>query len=136
MNIYQPKHFITKEFVPPEVYRSLGERSLLVMDYYVLKTADAIREWFNLPVIINDWCFGGKLKYRGFRPCVCKVGAKYSQHRFGRAIDLTVRGLIAEEVRQEILCHPDHFSHINAIEKDVSWVHVDSRCITDGPVLF
>jgi len=136
MTPYQPRHFIVQEFVPPELYKALGARSIFVMDYYIVKMADAIREYFGLPMTINNWKWGGKFKYRGFRPCECKVGAKYSLHRTGKAIDFDIAGVSAEEVRQEILNHPRLFPHIAALEKGVSWVHADCRCITDGPILF
>ena len=137
MQFYKPRHFKVQEFVPPATYKVLGNRAIILISYNILKTADAIREWFNRPVKINDWCFGGKLKYRGYRPCGCPVGAKYSQHKIGAAIDFEVQGMAAEAVRRELVANSSHFLYITAIEKNTpTWVHVDCRPIVDGPVLF
>ncbi len=54
-----------------------------------------------------------------------KVGAKYSQHRFGRAVDFDVKGISAETVRNDI--RKGYFSEITCIEADVNWVHIDVR---------
>ena len=136
MTYYQPKHFKIQELVPPSTYKELGGQALLVMDYYLLKTIDSIREWFDQPVIINNWLWGGSRKYSGFRPCGCNVGAKYSQHRYGRACDLLVRGMSAEDVRRQIIANSTHFIHVSCVEGGVEWVHIDCRAITDGPVVF
>ena len=125
---YEPKYFKAYELVPPEVYKVLGKKSFLCLDYYILKTIDEVKICFGMkPVIINDWHWGGNKKYRGFRPGNCKVGAKYSQHKFGRAVDLTVKGVSSFDVRTEIINHPFHFTHITAVEVGISWVHFDVR---------
>jgi hypothetical protein len=131
---YKPKHFCAYEFVPPEVYEALRARSLsYVMDVRTLITADQLRTFFGVPVIINDWYWklqqGVKrsdwLTQRGYRPPKSKTGAKYSQHRYGRAIDCTLVGISATEARDVVVNHPSQFPYITRVEDAVNWLHVD-----------
>ena len=123
MNFYRPKHFKIQELVPPEVYNSLGERSWLVLDPRIVVSIDQLREHFG-PCTVNNWHSGGTLHYRGFRPSDCKVGAQFSQHRFGRAMDCSFNAS-APIVREYILANRDKFPFITRMEDDVSWVHID-----------
>jgi hypothetical protein len=122
------KHFKVQEFVPEEVYRELGNMSMLLIDSRMVKTADAIREYFGVPMNINDWCFGGNIQYRGYRPLYSCVGAKWSQHKFGRALDIVSR-IPASEIRKAILDNQEDFPFVSAMEDDVNWLHVDCRNI-------
>lgn len=139
MNVYTPKSFKIQEFVDPATYKKFGENSLLVMDYRILQIADAVREHFGIPVTINNWHIGGEFCNRGFRPRESKVGASYSQHRFGRAIDFNVGSVKAETVRKEIAnLHKNNiapFNFITAMETDISWVHIDCRITNQNGVM-
>jgi hypothetical protein len=132
--IYQPKHFDPREFVSPEVYHELGDRALLLLDNRVLETADAIREYFGRPVTVNNWHLGGERVASGFRETTCPVGARYSQHRFGRALDLLVDKMRAEVVREAIIREQHLFKHVTTMEDGVAWVHFDCRAITNGVI--
>jgi hypothetical protein len=138
---YTPVFFATQELVPPSVYEALGESALLVMDDRILKTADTIRDFFKAPVIINDWIWNPdedrQRTLSGFRPCDTKLGAKYSQHKFGRAIDCLIPDLDIEDVREAILSNRDAFPYITAMELVVPWLHVDCRTSSrDDIILF
>ena len=134
MKYYDPKHFKPEEYVPPEIYKELGDKSILLIDYRILKTDDAIREHFGKPVLINNWHTGGNRIYSGFRPEYVLFGAKYSQHRYGRASDKIIPGLDINEVRKEILQNQKHFPYITVMEDDVNWLHTDCRCIVDSTI--
>lgn len=134
MKYFEPKHFIPQEYVPPEIYEQLGDKSILLIDYRILKTDDTIREYFGVPVIINNWHKGGKRKYSGFRTAECNVGARWSQHRYGRASDKLLTGIDIKKVRKEILINQKHFPYITVIEDGVSWLHTDCRCIVDNEI--
>jgi hypothetical protein len=131
------KHFIIKEFVPPEVWEREAEKSLNHIDERIIITADQVWEHFNniherSTVTINNWCYGGEYKYRGFRPASCTVDAKKSMHREidGHkcgAIDFGVEHFTAKEVRDEIMSHPEKFPHITRLEDNVPWVHADIK---------
>jgi len=129
---YRPTHFIAQEFLPPREFNQWGEQGMyLFMDIRVLITADRIREFFGKRVTANDWKWGGRFRNRGYRPdnyydqqqlSAYKSG---SQHRFGRALDCTIEGVTATEVRDVIMNHQAEFPWIRRLEDDVNWVHFD-----------
>lgn len=126
---YEPEFFCVQEYVPPEIYKKLGDKAILLIDRRVLKTDDELRRFFGKPITINNWHRGGNRKYSGFRPAGCKVGARYSQHKYGRASDKLVSGMTAQEVRDAVIKNIGLFPHISVIENSVEWLHTDCRCI-------
>lgn len=125
---YIPKHFITEELVDPITFKELGKRALEVcFDERILIQIDLIREYFNVPVTVNNWKTGGDFKDRGFRRSESYTGSQYSQHRFGRAIDFDVKDLTADVVRKEIIKNQNsyYFKYITRMEENVNWVHID-----------
>ena len=122
MKQYIPKHFSWHELVPSAEYKDYW---LYLIDDRILMSLDAIRMHYKRPVIVNNWFTGGKFSLRGLRPMNSVVGAKYSQHKFGRAADFDVLGITAEQVRNDI--RSGLFPLITCIEKDVNWVHIDVR---------
>lgn len=121
------KHFIIKEFVPPEIWNSEGERSISYLDPNLLLSIEQIRNYFNKVIIVNNWYNGGSFKYRGFRPKDCIIGSKRSMHKKGKAIDFDVLGLTANEVREEIIKHRELFPYVSRMEAGVNWIHIDSK---------
>lgn len=133
MNFYTPKHFAIHEVVDEKTFAKFGNLALQFLDPKLLITADKIRERYNSPIYINTYLLKvdsfPRFNYRGYRPRSCTVGAEYSQHRHGRALDLTVVNVDAETIRQDILADPFHddFKYITSIEASVSWLHFDVR---------
>lgn len=126
-DFYKCKYFKIQELVDKKTFERFGESAFMFFDPRLLRTIDAIREYFNKPVLINNWSQGGDFDSRGLRRPDDPEGAKFSQHRFGRAVDFTVFGLTAEEVREIIINNQTHeaFREIKRIEDGVSWVHID-----------
>lgn len=129
--MYVPKHFKSFELFPPDILAQnayMGDKIFWLIDDRVLWTNDQLRERYG-KVYMNTWYWGGNHQYRGYRSFDCQVGAKWSQHKFGRASDLDFAEVEAEEVRQDILKNPFDpiFEHITAIEMDISWFHYDVR---------
>lgn len=125
---YKPKYFRSQELIPPEVWKVHGENGMhLFIDVRVLMILDRIREFFGAPVTVNNWHRGGKFKYRGYRPDAYYNGAVLpaSQHRFGRAADLDIKGVTAVQARDIIMNHQAQFPFIRRIEDDVNWLHFD-----------
>ena len=124
---WRPRYFDLAELVPPETLRYLGNRAWELLDVRILWTADALRRYFGAPITINDPTTG--LTLRGWRPDGCPTGASHSQHRYGRALDMTIRGVTAGEAREMIRTAPQDAAmrHITAVELDVLWLHVDCR---------
>jgi hypothetical protein len=123
-------HFDLREFVTPEAYTALGDKSLWLIDIRIVNIAEAIREGLGKPVIINNWHTGGHYQESGLRNFNTGTGAKYSQHKYGRAIDMKIQDTEPETVRQYIR---DNFLWLNGlglttIELETpSWIHVDCR---------
>ena len=131
---YIPKYFQPYELVPEDVYIELEERPWIIWQLFdprVLYTADKIRQYYG-KMIANTWFWEGEHQYRGWRPPKCEIGAVYSQHRFGRAIDLVPVEVTAEEIRQDIKAGKTGsdgsiFQYITCIEDGVGWLHFDVR---------
>lgn len=132
---YIPKHFAAHEVVDPGTYAKFGNKAFQLIDPRILCTADRLRERYGKPIYINTYrlkSYKGKtLRFCGYRPKTYMNGADYSEHRHGRALDLHIVGVTAEQVRQDILADPFHedFKYITAIEASVSWLHIDCRNI-------
>ena len=139
MNYYKPHNFVIQELVPPEIYQAMGNNSLLVMDDRILRIADFVRDYFDVPVTINNWHGGGQFSQRGFRTQQQAGGADHSPHFYGRAADFDVKGMTADEVRKAIMEDSNHgdFSLITGMELNISWIHldVDNRYSASGGIV-
>jgi len=125
---YTTKFFKLYELVPKATYELLKNRPWVIwqlFDERILYSADRIRKRYG-KMLANTWYWGGGHQYRGWRPPDCGVGAVYSQHRFGRAIDLEPIEVTAEEIRQDIK-KGENFRYITCIEENVPWLHIDVR---------
>ncbi len=125
---YTTKFFKLYELVPKATYELLKNRPWVIwqlFDERILYSADRIRKRYG-KMLANTWYWGGGHQYRGWRPHDCDVGAVYSQHKFGRAIDLEPIEVTAEEIRQDIK-KGENFRYITCIEENVSWLHIDVR---------
>lgn len=125
------KHFDLREFVDPTTYAARGERSIELIDERIIEVAELLREMTGKPVIINNWHIGGQYHESGLRQMNTKTGARWSQHKYGRAIDCKVQGMKPEDVRNLIRVNWPAFklAGLTTIEKDTpTWVHLDCRC--------
>lgn len=126
------QHFNLEEFVPQNVFQQWGTNSIWFIDPKIIVLAEFIRTFFNKPITINNWTSGGQYNYSGFRDPDCPVGAKMSQHRFGRAIDVKVTGMTPQAVYGAILANKQVFmkaglTTMEAIADTPTWVHCDIR---------
>ena len=126
--MYIPKHFNLYELVPKRDYEMKTPWLLwALLDDRILITADQLRDRYGR-ANINTWYWLQEgAQYRGWRPLDSHVGAQFSQHKFGRALDIVFAGVTAEEVRADIKKNKDLFPLINSIEEGVDWLHVDCR---------
>jgi len=126
-------NFYLQEFVDEGTYKQWGDSSIWFVDPRIITLAQFIRERLGKPCTINNWHGGGKFQYSGFRPPKCTVGATLSQHRFGRAIDLKVKGMTADQTREDIMDSWKIYHKATAlttIEDGAyapSWCHIDIR---------
>ena len=128
MNISE--HFDIREFVDPEAFKARGDKSIELIDIRIVKVVELLREIVGKPIIINTWHIGGQYKESGLRQMNTATGAKYSQHKFGRAVDVKVSGMKSEDVRNIIRSNWKFLKEagLTTIEKDTpTWVHLDVR---------
>lgn len=100
------KYFFLDEFVDPFTYFNEDDRGLSKLDKKLFHIADLLREKLGQSLRINNWwAFYEKnvgkgevwiikqieisdlSKWSGYRSNRCKIGAKFSAHRQGKAID-------------------------------------------------
>lgn len=132
MNGYRPINFVIQELVPPDVYQAFGDRCWELLDSRAVFTLQCLRDHLG-PLTVNNWHVGGAYKESGLRSFLTPTGAKFSQHRFGRAFDCKFRNFTPHEVRDYVLARPIDFPHLTVIEnpdKTPSWFHFDCRSHT------
>jgi hypothetical protein len=134
---YRPKYFALNEVVYPGAIQARGEQAWQLMDDRILRGADWLREKFG-PCVINGK-FGGKgFTESGLRDPFTKTGAKFSQHKFGRALDLKFMKVTCTEVYDYIIRNPTEAraNGITTVEdiRDTKgqWLHVDCRLLPES----
>ncbi|MBO7735493.1 MAG: hypothetical protein J6S67_23210 [Methanobrevibacter sp.] len=130
--MYKPKYFNIKELVNPTLLNQIGiETAWKILDENLLRCADKIREKYGA-VTIN----GGQLKDCGLRDWTSTTGAKYSAHKFGRALDLHIMAIeklnlskiektkMYNKIRAELMIDKQ-FDCLN-FEDNITWLHIDT----------
>lgn len=129
------KYFDIQELVCPHVYERWGDAAWQFFHPTLLQTLLAVREGIGRPIYVNNWQIGGTQTQRGLRCNVCPLVAEktrlekvyLSAHIQGLAVDFTVKGMTALQVRNWIAQHPKVLPVPVRLERDVSWVHLDVR---------
>lgn len=129
--MYIPRYFKAHEVVPPDVYRNRGIKSFQLIDDRLLKLADYLREEFG-SITVNNYNFGGTRTQSGLRTPDQSHYRLYSQHSYGRALDMIFNERNAQEVREYLKDNQDLICTIFQIEgftveENVSWLHLDLR---------
>ena len=128
-------HFQLHELVCKHIYEKYGEQAWQFLDPRLIETIDWIRDTFNKPIEINNYEWNGDDKQSGLRCNLCHLvksktdkGIVYmSAHNEGQAVDFSVNGMSAGEVRRWLKQHEDHLPYPIRLEDGVSWVHLDCR---------
>ena len=129
------KDFYLHEFIDRATYHKYGESSIWFIDPKIITLAQFLRNHFHAPMTINNWFWGGHYQFSGFRPKVCEVGGDLSQHRFGRGIDVKIKGITPTAIREEIRKNFAIFAKhgLTTIEKNTpTWTHLDCRTVRSG----
>lgn len=129
------EHFVAQEFLPRATFNAIMKTEDPLKEFFklvnpkIIAVAEFYRNFFGVPIIVNNWHSGGTYEYRGWRPKNCKVGAKKSQHKLGNAFDCDVKGKSAESVRTIILKNKGLFyaNGVRRLENGVTWVHTDIK---------
>jgi len=128
---YHPKYFALNEVIPPAIIAERGERAWSLMDDRILQGADWLRETFG-PAVINGK-YGGKVfTESGLRDPFTTTGAKWSQHKFGRALDLKFTKVTCKEVydyiiRNQAEARANGITTVEDIAFTGNWLHIDAR---------
>lgn len=134
MKVPGSNNWSIEEFVPKATFDAMGEHAIRCIHPTVLQFAIDFRSFLGRSMRVNDWADGGTLQFRGYRPDDCTVGAKWSSHRYGGALDFDVPGLDSQEVFEAILKLKlaGAFPGITRMEsitlpegKTRNWVHID-----------
>ena len=126
-------NFYLQEFVDEGTYKQWGDSSIWFVDPRIIILAQFIRERLGKPCTINNWHGGGQYQYSGFDPPGgYRKATSLSQHRFGRAIDVKIKGMTADEVREDIIGSWEIYrkAGMTTIEDGAyapSWCHIDIR---------
>lgn len=135
--MYKCSYFKLSELVNPALLKTVPESTLWSMfDDRLLRCADLIREKYG-PCTIN----GGGLTDCGLRDWKSTTGAKYSAHKFARALDIhilaiertaktkTEKAAQYDRVRRELMADM-RFNCLNfektASGAPITWLHCDT----------
>ena len=128
--MYKPDDFKLYELIPRNIYKIYNgsEKLWYLFDNRILVMAQSLRDRYG-KMSANTWYWDGAHQYRGWRPFSLSIGAKLSQHKFGRAIDLVPTEVSVDEIRNDIKENymNDDFRFITCIEDNTSWLHTDCR---------
>ena len=116
------KFFQVSELVCDHTYPEWGEDSWRFLDTMLLACLLVIRrDILQAPMIVNT----DDHTQRGYRCIMCTAGAKWSGHRFAKAVDAIVVGMTAQEARERIKANAHLLPCPIRLEKDVNWLHFD-----------
>ena len=122
------KHFKIQELVPKSVFEKYGLRAWQFIDANLIISLDALKLHFPKGTItVNNWLWGGVYSQSGLRTKESEYYKPFSMHAMGKAVDCKFSDYKESEVRDFIEKNRDLFPFINGMEKDTSWLHIDTR---------
>lgn len=127
------EYFFLDEFIPPEIYSVRGSKSIALMDNRIIEGVTLLRKYANVPFTVNNWAVGGNRDESGLRLPNTRTGAKWSQHKYGRAVDIVPRGMTVRQLFAILKAHEDEFvskcliTTVEDVNVTLSWLHVDCR---------
>jgi len=108
------------------------------IDPKIIDLAQRFRSMYGT-IHINTWMWGSPIEYRGWRPADCPVGAVYSPHKAGKAVDLVFSGTIADQVIAETMAIKSSVNYTYGLTRmkknSDSGIHVDVYKSPNGLVL-
>lgn len=135
------KYFSIQELVSKAVYDKWGERAWKFLDEKLLSVLIILRrDILRVPLVCNDWKYGGKNQQRGLRENIAplvstKTSANkmyLSAHIFGKALDLVSAKMPACEMRRKIMENSFLLPCAIRMEDGVNWLHIDVMTDVDA----
>lgn len=125
-------HFDIREFVSEYIYTRFGGAAQTFIDPRLVHAAEWLRVKLDVPLIANDWHNGGHFQSRGYRQPDSSVGATFSQHKFGRALDLSSPKMSCADMYAFILAHEkealeNHITTLEDIRETKTWLHISCQ---------
>jgi hypothetical protein len=126
-------NFYLDEFIAPEIYSVRGARSVELLDMRIVLACQFIREGIGKSIIVNNWIRGGQYRESGLRSATTRTGAKWSQHKYGRAADIKVAGMSPDEVylwlkgHEQTMVERQWITTIEDTNHTPTWLHIDCR---------
>ncbi len=129
----KPQYFELHELVCKHIYDKYGNQAWQFLDPRLIITIDWVRKQLNKPITINDYKWGGNDTQSGVRCNLCSFvksktdkGIVYmSAHCTANAVDFSVEGMTAEEVRNWLVRNQEDLPYSIRLEAGVNWVHLD-----------
>lgn len=141
--MYNCKYFKLHELVDKDTYNNTPHHKLWwALDDRILKAIDILREEIGVSITINNWHWGKDRQWSGLRVPSSPYYSQWSQHSFGRAVDMLFTGINATDARKKIKALIDSgkldsvalsFTFEEKMKgKEISWVHMDLRNNKEG----
>lgn len=126
------KNFVLQEFINPNIYAIHGEKSIDLIDKKLIDIAQFIRDKTGVSVTINTWHTGGHLKDCGLREQNSTTGAKKSQHKLGKAIDVHIGNWTGQQMNDWAKEHKKELfdlgvRQIESAALTTSWLHCSTK---------
>jgi len=127
-------NFVIQEFVPSQIYGIFGggEKCLWYIDPRIIQAVQLLRDILDTPIMVNNWHKGGTLDERGYRMPRTKTGGDISQHKYGRACDLSSQKYKPAQILEAMRANFDKFKELEVLTVEnltftPTWVHMDCR---------
>jgi hypothetical protein len=126
------KYFNLEEMVPKAIFKQFGSQAAWFINPRLLDVLDALRQETGARIIVNNWSSGGTMELRGYRPPDCTLGAKYSMHKLGLAVDISSPDISLECLRKELFFNQSRYIALGltTLEDEKftpTWIHLDCR---------
>jgi len=140
------EYFCIEELVDKATFDKYGDKCWQFMCPRLLETLVILREGLGKKMSINSWKYGGSQSQRGLRHNRSSMVATnnniyLSAHMLGKAVDITVDGMEAEEARMWIKENEDLFPYKIRLEHKkngvpITWLHMDVYSYEKNPKIY
>lgn len=132
-------NFFLDELVPPEIYTARRGKAIELLDMRIVSALQFLREkaeekyGSDVSFVVNNWATGGNFHESGRRLANTRTGAKWSQHKDGRALDPKPKGLTVSQLfdiakeHERFLVDNALLTTIENISFTKTWLHIDCR---------
>lgn len=128
-----PKLFVLQEFVSKKMFEKYGHKPdylWRVINPFILEAIVIVRNFYAVPVTVNNWHIDGPYSQSGLRDDDAEDGVEFSTHKFGDALDFRVKGVSSARVQRDIRNNklPARFYElVNCVEDGTNgWTHIAS----------